>query len=332
MYVVDGLYFLIFIYKKKWKSLPFIIIGPLFWFITDWILKGDISIFFGDMLLYNKIARMTPGIKWYYYLEYSPVVYGIIAIIFFLIGTIFITVNKKIKDFFIIFLIIIWCIAFHTIAAIDWFVISPSIGDLRYIAIVSPLVGIISVYGFSFTASLFKNNHVKIILAIWVILFLFLFGPFTTPFHKKFEVDKVADKIIEFRNINYPDYPVLSQLPAIANAMDEPAFGSKNYNKLNMTNILNSKNAIIVFDKGFENVPFIKDNVTIDFLNSLNGFKLIDSVNEYIDRKSDIPAYYFNDYQNKKINEFLLYYTTGQYTNENINIKYFLYSNPLNNK
>lgn len=324
MYFVAGLYFIYFLYKKNWKVLPYVIVGPLFWFLLSWIFTGNINSFFYNLGMHSRLPRIQEGIKWNHYLLMSPKTYGILQTLFFVIALFVILIKKRTSDFLFLILVTFGGIAGHTLAALDGLATTCSVGQIRYIAIVGPAFGIIATVGFSWFFELIKSKKILDILSVLVILILFLFGPLFVPFHVKYEIANISDKIAYLQKEKYPDYAVISDMHQLANALDESAAGDKTYKMMTKKNIEAFQKSIIVWESSLEGSPFVEDNVTLKYIESLSNVKLLDSVNVTIDHNWDYPIFYFYPQAPDYVKRFMEYMIAEQNCWEVIRIKTFI--------
>jgi len=324
MFFAAGIYFTIFLFQKKWKSLPFILTGPLIWFIFAWIFRGYPEAIFYELTLHSRLERITEGIDFQYYFYYSPKIFGLLQTVFFILGTIFLIIRKKIKDYLILYLIIFGCILGNTVAALKGAEITCSTGQLRYVAVVGPLIGIIAAVGLSYISVNIKNKALLIISAIMTASVLFFLGPYVTPYHSKYEIEKISDNIVYTVKNYYPEYKIITNLHQIANSLDEPASGGDTYKTLTKTNLEKYKKAIIVWEKSLEGSPFVEENVMLNDILELENIRLLDSIRTTVSHDIDFPVFRFRTPEKSFLNDKIDYFIADQNCWEEIKIKIFI--------
>lgn len=323
-YFVAGLFLLIYLFQKKWISILLFASGPVIWFLVSWIISGEYWRFFYDITLHARLPKITEGIEWYYYIKYSPVIFGIIQTLFFVIGVISMFILKKVRDFGLILLIVIGGFTVHTLAALKGLDLTCSVGQLRYLAVVGPMLGIISVFGLERLYNFLKNKPLLLLIQILFFIILFVFGPYSTPYHSKFQIENVSDEITQSAKMNYPGYTVLSNLHYIANSMDKAASGEDNFQTLTMSNLNKYHNALIIWDSELEGSPFVEENVTLNKIEKLPDVKLLLTRIDTVDHRHDIPIYRFYNYDSKIRRDAFRYLTNNQYCWENFEVKVFI--------
>ncbi len=323
-YFVAGIFLLIYLFKKRWAALLFFSAGPVLWFLISWIISGEYWRFFYDMTLHARLPKITEGINWYYYFKYSPVIFGILQTLFFTVGLLLILIQKKLGDFGLILLIILGGFTVHTLAALKGLDLTCSIGQLRYLAVIGPMFGIITVYGLHNFFEFLKFRSARVFFQLLFMFIMFVFGPYSTPYHSKFEIEKISDEITEIARQKYPDYTVLSNLHYIANSMDKAASGEDNFNTLTMSNLKKNNKALIIWDNELETSPFVEENVTLKKIESIPDIKLLFSKIDTIDHGYDIPLHRFYNYDVQFRRKAYEYLTHDQYCWENFELKVFV--------
>ena len=323
-YFVAGLFLLVYLFRKKWISIFLFAAGPVLWFLVSWIISGQYWRFFYDIMLHTRLPKITEGIEWYYYIKYTPVIFGVIQTLFFIIGVISVFIMKRVRDFGLILMIIIGGFTVHTLAALKGLDLTCSVGQLRYLAVIGPMFGIISVFGLEKLFKLSKNKSLLILLQVIIFFVLFTLGPYSTPFHAKFHIETACDEISGLVKEKYPDYTVLSNLHYIANSMDKAASGEDNFQILTTSNLNKYHKALIIWDSDLEGSPFVEETVTLDKLEKLPDVKLIITKIDTVDHRPDIPIYRFYNYDSKIRREAFKYLTNNQYCWENFELKVFL--------
>ncbi len=325
-FYVAGIYFLIYTFRKEFKLLPLVLIGPVLWYLYTTIISGIPTLFFYDMTLHSRLPKINEGIEWEYYSWHAPMVYGYVQIIFFFVGLIVAMFQRKFKEYYLLIVFILLGLVIQTLFALKGLNLTCSVGQFRYIAVVGPLVGIISVVGISYLFEKIPNVFLKMTASVLLLLFMFFLGPFATPFHNKFKVEERSEEIVQLAGTNYPGYKIISNMHQLANAMDEPASGGENFLVMSKSNIEKSSKSLIVWNKDLDGSPFVEENVTLSYLESQPNFRLVKEYKDTVNNLTSIPLYNFNkeDGEHERRREFIEYYIKEQTTWENIHIKVFV--------
>lgn len=324
-YFVCVLYFIIYVVEKKWKLLPLVIIGPLVWYLHTYFISQNPLQFYYDFGLHARLPRITVGIEWYYYFLRSPQIFGIVQTLFFAISLFFVLKNKVIKDYYIPILIVFGGIIFHTLAALKGLNVSCSVGQLRYVAVIGPMFGIVSLFGLDEIMKLIRKIKTKYYLSIVIVLIMFLSGPFVTPFHKKLALEEESDKVVELVNSKYVGYKVLSSLHYVANSLDEPTTGGEVFKELTKANFNKYDKSIIVFLKELENDPFVSETMKLRDIENNPNVKLLYTVKAKVNRNNDVPVNkYFYDWVYEFLKTVINYLVADQYSWEDFELKVYL--------
>ncbi len=281
------------------------------------------------MTLHARLPKIDEGVDWYYYLLNSGKIYGFIQTLFFIDGLIIIIVKKRIPEYGLILLIIFGGILIHTLFALKGLNLTCSIGQLRYIAVVGPMFGIISAVGISRFYEFIKYSYLRYFFYLILICIMFVLGPYSTPFHNKFEIEKISDRIVEMTKSQYPGYVILSNLYYVANSMDEPASGGTNFKNLTVENLNNNQKAIIIWEKNTEASPFGDEKLTpatLRNIESMQDIKLVETIKDTVNNCTSIPIWKYRKEgdEYKKSRDFIDYLVKDQTTWETIEIRVFI--------
>jgi len=326
-FFIAGIFLLIYLFQRKWKLIPLFFIGPFIWFAYSTIISLNPAQFFNDMTLHTRLPRISEGIDWYYYLLHSAKIFGVIQILFFAAGLVILALRKKLKEYALVFAIIIGGIGLQTLLAFKGLELTCSVGQLRYVALVGPMIAIVSVIGISSLFQHLGSMREKIIISIFLLAIMFVFGPFSTPFHNKFQIEKDSEKIASLVNSEYKGYMVLSNLYQVANALDQPASGGSRFQNLTPENIRKYDKSIIVWEQSLETSPFFLDErEPLKKLESNPHVKLIESFQDTVNNCYSVPIYAFRneDYDSRHSRELIDYLVKDQTSWENIDIKVFV--------
>ena len=323
---VCAVYFLIYAYRRNYNVLLLAITGPVLWYLYTTIITLNPTQFFYDMTLHSRLLKIDVGVDWYYYLLHSPKIFGFIQAAFFIAGAVILFYKKELKDYWILVLIFFGGIAVQTLLALKGLNLTCSIGQLRYVAVVGPAFGIVAAAGIGYFYDRFKNPAGSTILSAVLLFIMFLLGPYSVPYHNKFEIEKVSEDITAYARDNYPDYKIITNMHQIANALDESQTGGKKFTLLSQTNLNNTPKALIVWCSYLEGSPFVDDDVTLKEIESIAGIKQVKDYKDTVNNCLSIPVYrHHRDGDEYSISrDFIDYMIADQTTWENIDIRVFL--------
>lgn len=324
-YYVAGIFFLIYFYRKNYKVLYLIFVGPAMWYIYTTLIFSDPLQFFRDMLLHSRLDKIDVGVDWYYYFLHSAKIFGLLQIIFLIAGLIMIFARKQLNQYGLIILIAFSGIAVQTLLALKGLNLTCSIGQLRYVAVIGPMLAIISLTGLSGLYILLRNKFLRNTVQVIILSMMFILGPYCTPFHNKFEIDLISEDIAEFTSKEYPDYKVLSQMHQLANAMDESFLGGERFKKLNDSITDRFDKVIIVWCSYLEGNAFVEKNLSLKEIEAIPNIKLIKEYAETVNNCTSVPIYKYrkegDEYKTSR--EIIDYIVADQTSWETIQIKIF---------
>lgn len=323
---VCALYFLIYAYRKNYRILPLALAGPLLWYLYTTAITLNPTQFFYDMTLHSRLLKIDVGVDWYYYLMHSPKIFGFLQAAFFISGIVILYLKKELKDYWLLVLIFFGGIAVQTLLALKGLNLTCSIGQLRYVAVVGPAFGIIAAIGTGYFFSKLKQPVGSIIISSVIFVLMFVLGPYSTPYHNKFEIEKVSENITHFAADNYPEYKIITNMHQLANALDESQTGGEKFTLLSQTNLNKTPKALIVWCSYLEGSPFVDDDVTLKEIESIPGIVQVRDYKNTINNCLSIPAYHHrkegDEYTISR--EIIDYLAADQTTWENIDIRVFL--------
>lgn len=323
-FFVCGLFVIVLLFRKKWYTILLALIGPLLWYLTVLIISRSYSEFFGIFTLHSRLPRISSGIDWYYYIISAPKIYGIINTLFFIIAIIILIYKKNIIDLVLPLLIFVGGIAGHTLAALNTFNATCSVGQIRYVSVVGPMFGLFSAIGIGYMFNSINKKSLKFFSFIAIILLLFVSGPFLTPFHSKYEIDKICEDIAAIRNQNFPDYPVMTDLYQMSVVMDMPYKDYKDFHKMKKSTFKALDKAFIIWEYYLDGTPFTDSDLMLRDLESDTTAKMIDSIHVYADHGNDFPVFRLFRFESEPSQKIMKYLTGEQNAFENTYIKIFV--------
>lgn len=325
-YYVAGFLFLIYAYRKNWKALPYIFIGPVAWYLYTTLITMNPNQFFYDMTLHSRLPKIDVGVDWYFFLMHSPKIYGFIQALCFVTAIIILYGRKEIKNYALLIIITFAGIAVQTLLALKGLNLTCSIGQLRYVGVVGPAFGIIAAVGMSYFFSRISSRTMQAGFTAVVLFLMFIMGPYSTPYHNKYEIERVSDDIVEFRKASYPEYTVLTNMHQLANAMDLPQSGGGSLKLLTQTNVDSTSKAIIIWCSYLEGTPFLEENVLLNEIEAIPGIKLVKTYEGTVNNCEAAPVWKHrrdgDDYLISRT--FIDYMVADQTTWENIDIRVFV--------
>lgn len=325
-YYVAGFLFLIYAYQRNWKVLLYFFAGPILWYLYTTLITLNPTQFFYDMTLHSRLPKIDVGVDWYFFLMHSPKIYGFIQAVFFVTALIIFYARKEIKPYGLLLLIIFTGIAVQTLLALKGLNLTCSIGQLRYVGVVGPAFGIIAAVGASWWFTKIKSDAARNGAMFVILLLMFLLGPFSTPFHNKYEIEKISDDIYNLQKTNYPEYTVLTNMHQLANSMDLPQSGGGNLKLLTQSNVDNSQKSVIVWCSYLEGTPFLEENVLLKEIESIPGIKMVKQYKGVVNNCEYTPIWKYrregDEYKYSR--EYIDYMVADQTTWETNDIRVFV--------
>jgi hypothetical protein len=266
MYIFAGLMFLVYAYKREWKILPLVLIGPLLLIGSTTVISGSVLTFFTEWKRFTAIGKFIPGVSLTHYVENLQTTFGYAQAILFGVGALLIWRAKKTSEFGIIYAAIAMTIVFHTIAGAEMFHWTGSIGELRYITVIGPLFGIVSLYGMSEILERIK-------IPAWQFIFsLVIFGVVvlncTEKVHPRLwaNYNRIVIALTKEMRNEYPELTILSNNPIVAYVLDVSPAGGKQYAFFNKITLKEHPECLILWDAFSSNSIFYQTEVTKEML------------------------------------------------------------------
>jgi hypothetical protein len=263
MYLFAGIMFLVYLQKREWKILPLVLLGPLFWIGSTTIISGDVMTFFREWAIFSKIGKFIPGVSVTHYIINLHAIFGLMQVLLFIAGAVFIAKAKRSAEFGIIYSTIALTIMLHTLAGAEMFHWTASIGELRYIAVVGPLFGIISVYGLSEIFDRFKAPNMQFVFSLVVLSAVVFQCSLSTHPRRWANYELVVINLTNEIKTEYPNLTLLSNHSAAAYAMDDVATNTgTRLASLNLQTLKHHPECIILWDPFSSNSVFFQTELT----------------------------------------------------------------------
>jgi len=193
---------------------------------------------------------------------YANFNFGFAQVGLFVVGVISIVRAKKSANFGILFCIIAINIVVNTLAGAEVFHWTGSIGELRYIAVVAPFVGIVSVYGLSEVLDRVKRSWAQLALSVLVFSGIVFNCTLTTHPRRWSNYDQIVINMTKALRSEYPDLTLLSNNYVVAYVMDVPPSGGPHFAKLNTDMLSKYPECLILWDPFSSNPRFHQTELT----------------------------------------------------------------------
>jgi hypothetical protein len=256
MYAFAVLLFFVYLRKREWKILPLLLLGPLLWIGSSAIISGDAIMFFREWSQFSNLGKYVPGVSVTYYVENLHNIFGFAQVVLFVVGVTFIVRAKRIAEFGILFCVIAINITVNTLAGAEVFHWTGSIGELRYIAVVAPIVGIVSVYGLSEVLDRVKPSWAQLALSLLVFGAVVLNCTLTTHPRRWTNFDQIVITTTKALRSEYPDLTLLSNNYIVPYVMDVAPSGGPHFAKLDSATLKKYPECLILWDPFSSNPRF----------------------------------------------------------------------------
>ncbi len=277
MYLFAGVMFLFYAWKHEWKILPLVLTGPLLWICSSAVISGDVMSFFREWVAFSSIGKFIPGVSVTHYFMHLHSIFGLTQVLLFAAGAGFIAARKRSAEFGIIYSTITLTLILHTLAGAEMFHWSASIGELRYIGVVGPLFGIVSVYGFAEIADRVRPAAGQLLFSLIVLAGVAYQCTTETHPRRWANYERVVINLTKEIRAEYPDLTLLSNHAVVAYIMDVPPCGGKHFARLTLKTLKQYPECIILWDPFFSHSIFSQTKLTKEKL-------LQDTTIEVVDR------------------------------------------------
>jgi hypothetical protein len=292
MYIFAGLMFFVYVWKREWKILPLVLLGPLLWIASTAIISGDVMTFFREWSKFSSLSKFIPGVSVTHYAENLHTTFGFAQVVLFAAGIVFIARAKRSADFGILYGTIAITLIIHTLAGAEIFHWTGSIGELRYIAVVGPFFGIISVYGLSEILDKIKRSEVRLVFSLFVLSVVVFNCTLTTHPRRWPNYEQVVINMTKALKIEYPNMTLLSNNSTAAYVMDVSPSGGLHFAPFNKKTLIEYPECLILWDPFASNSIFFQTELTREKM-------LQDTTIKVLDKYSYWSAEYFVMYRNK---------------------------------
>jgi hypothetical protein len=256
MYAFAVLLFLVYMKKGMWKLLPLVLMGPLLWIGSSAIISGNVMTFFREWSQFSNLGKYVPGVSVTHYIENLHNIFGFSQVALFVAGVIFIVQSKRSADFGILFFAIAINLIVNTLAGAELFQWTGSIGELRYVAVVAPFVGIVSVFGLSEILRRVKPSWVQPGLPLLIFGGIVLNCTLTTHPRRWTNHDLIMITMTQTVRSQYPDLTLLSNNYIVPYVMDVAPYGDPRFAKLDADGLESNPEGLILWDPFSSNPRF----------------------------------------------------------------------------
>jgi hypothetical protein len=293
MYIFAGLMFFVYVWKREWKILPLILLGPLLWIGSTTIISGDVITFFREWSKFSNLTKFIPGVSMTHYLENLHTTFGFAQAVFFVAGIVFIAKAKRSAEFGILYGTIVITLIIHTLAGAEIFHWTASIGELRYMAVVGPFFGIVSVYGLSEIMDRIKRPNVQLVFSILILSVVVFNCTLTTHPRRWPNYDQVVINMTKAFRTEYPNLTVLSNNSVVAYVMDVAPTGGPYFAPFDKKTLEKYPECLILWDPFSSNSIFFQTELTKEKMLQDSTIKVLDKYNYW-------NAEYYLLYRNKQ--------------------------------
>jgi hypothetical protein len=156
-------WFILLIIKKKWRLVPFLVVGLIIWNLLSFIRTGQILWLYHNFPWSGQTAFYGSG-NFSHYFDLLPKITGWFILPFFIIGIAYLIKRKK----FLLVSIFAYFFILHTIL---WkYGLFKSAGYARYFVSIAPVIGIIGLSGYNFLSAWLQRRCSLIILSVFSIM------------------------------------------------------------------------------------------------------------------------------------------------------------------
>jgi len=222
--------------------------------------------FFREWSRFSHLEKFMPGVSVTHYLENLQTIFGFGQVVLFATGAVFIFHAKRNADYGIIYCTIAINIIINTLTGAEMFHWTGSVGELRYVAVVGPFWGIVSVYGLSEILERIKTVSVKFAISILVFgSVVFNCTSMTHP-HRWSNYNRVTMKMTKAARTQYPHLTLLSNDCVAAYEMDVSPAGGPYFAQLNKEMLRKYPECLILWDPFSAHSLFFQTELTKEIM------------------------------------------------------------------
>jgi hypothetical protein len=280
MSVLALLIFLIAIRQRRYSALPYVLVGPLVWYLFASVWTGDLTLLPGEFLKFSKYPKYAEGAPWDHYLTHSADIFGVAQLALFVVFLLFDIFDKRIR-FPIVTATAVFCFVINTFAASKSFNWTGSVGDLRYLTPVSPFVGILALKGMSqFIGSLHEAEFTKYVPHCLAVVMVVTAVTEVKPHHLTVYEKAVMQLSREAAQDSTPT-PILSNHWASTYALLDDKDRVKRIAPLSADTLRTYSRAYIIWDPLIANSAFSQQALTFDNVRQNPEIRPVDSIAVY---------------------------------------------------
>lgn len=262
MYLFAGVMSLVYLWKREWKLLPLVLIGPFLWIASTTIISGNIMTFFSEWSKFSSLQKFIPGVSAAHYVLNLHTLFGFAQVALFLAGVVLIARAGKTAEYGILYGTIAATIILHTFAGAELFHWTASIGELRYIAVVGPFFAIVSTYGLSEILERVESSLYRFAISLLIFSTVVFNCTLTTHPRQWPNYEQVAITMTNAAKEEYPALTLLSNNTVAAYVMDVAPSGGPHYAMLNKDMLSKYPECLIFWDPFAAHSLFFQTELT----------------------------------------------------------------------
>jgi hypothetical protein len=230
-----------------------------------------------ELLTFSSLEKYKEGVRWFQYLVTSPVIFGWIPVVLFVVAFANDVLRKTFR-FPFLYLMVLLNLTISTLASTESFHWTGSVGDFRYLTPVSPFVAVIALGGIDALRAAIPAGVVSRFLPFGLAVLLTLQ---TVPAAKPHQLDSDEKAVISLTRRATADTvatPILSnhwasRLPQVR--LDQ---GRDSVLYLSKETVSSHGRAYVLWEPKLANSPFTQRALTLSALREDSAVVLVDSV------------------------------------------------------
>lgn len=292
--IILGVFAFYLMLQKKFKFLPLLAFGHLIYGLIG-------SFYFHDFLwVFNKIPYAewsTPYGKghFFHFFEQLNNALGVPMYILFWLGFIFMTTKiiRRLKTSKTELIILLCFVSFFIAHSLFWQLgIFNSMGLKRVFAAVSPLMAIISLYGFNLLNRIPNAKaaqFLQLVTFLYIIIFPFTSNPAAIECEKDLKLSisqQSAEEAATFVKTNFPDHRIVYADPYLAHALEIDPFDSKEALLLSKPSLQTLSNKDLIIWDSWHAV--VDQNIALEQMNTYGQFIEIKRIEKSNSKKESL--------------------------------------------